>query len=124
MSGGWILNLVDKNGDTIRFDEEKLIMEYGKAKFTKRAELIITYNYGGLFYHAFKAAGKDGGVRSLRGMTGKESLKLLDEAIVNIGYGITDIDYLKPTAGNAANALGQVRYLASLCADGVWDCTM
>ena len=82
---------------------------------TTSAHLNVTYNYG---QHYYRVMG-DGGIRSIYGKTGAESLSMLGTAIANLGDDVDD-DYWKPTEGNAKAALMQLRALALMRPDGVW----
>lgn len=83
---------------------------------TSYAELNITCNYARHFY---KTLG-EGGIRSLYGKTGAESVQLLDAAIEKLGNDVSP-NYWEATEGNAKRALVQVRALAAMRPDGVWD---
>ena len=98
---------------------------------TTQASLNITYNYAPQFFRAFEPYWHDigplpdggaitQGIRILYGMTGASSLPLLDRAIAALGDDV-DPDYWKPTDGNAKRALLQLRALAEMRPDGVWD---
>jgi hypothetical protein len=79
------------------------------------AELNITCNYA---KHFVRVLG-EGGIRSLYGKAGGESVALLKTAISlladDVGGG-----YWKATEGNAKRALTQCLALAYLRPDGVW----
>ncbi len=60
------------------------------------------------------------GIRTIYGLTGAESLPLLNRAIGLLGDDV-DEDYWKPTEGNVKHALIQLRALASMRPDGVWS---
>jgi len=83
---------------------------------TNDAWLNITYNYSPHYRRAFGA----GGIRTLYGMTGAESMPLLRTAI-----GILDDDvdpnYWTATEGNAKRALCQLLAMAQMRPDGVWN---
>lgn len=82
---------------------------------TNEARLNITYNY----WPFFKQFGAEG-IRTLYGMTGAESIPILQKAIDSLS-GIKDDDYWKPTEGNAKDALRKLLALAQMRPDGVWD---
>ena len=100
---------------------------------TTRAHLNVTYNYAPQFYRAFGSAGSvdetscfgqmfagnQRGVRTLYGMTGAESLPVLDKAISILADDV-DPDYWKATDGNAKRALAQLRALAAMRPNGLW----
>ena len=102
---------------------------------TTEAHLNITYNYGGHFYRVFEElpaprplapawmheeGGPVGGIRTLYGLSGAESLIVLDRAIAMLKDDATG-DYWEATEGNAKRALIQLRALATLRPDGIWD---
>lgn len=105
---------------------------------TTKAHLNVTYNYAGIFARTFERLEKPhpkapkwmfepanlqygvGGIRTLYGLTGAESLPILDKAIAALGDDI-DEDYWKPTEGNAKRALTQLQALALMRPDGVWS---
>lgn len=83
---------------------------------TKEAWLNITYNYGKHFYRVMG----EGGIRSIYGLTGAESIPILKEAISKLGDEV-DPDYWKATEGNAKKALHGLLALAQLRPDGIWQ---
>lgn len=83
---------------------------------SKTAEINITYNYA---RHYYRVMG-DKGLRTIYGMTGAESIPVLESAIDQLGDEV-DSDYWKPTEGNAKRALMQCLVLAQMRPDGVWD---
>lgn len=91
---------------------------------TCEAHLNVTYNYGVHFRKVFEPRSIDptgpvNGIRTLYGLTGAQSLPLLDRAISMLGDDV-DEDYWKPTEGNAKRALWQLRALAQMRPDGLW----
>ncbi len=102
---------------------------------TSLAELNVTYNYAPQFTRVFEAltvahdgapdwlkAQADGvqGIRTIYGMTGAQSLPVLERAISQLGDDV-DPDYWKATDGNAKRALLQLKALAAMRPDGVWS---
>lgn len=79
-------------------------------------ELNVTYNYG---IHYYRVMG-DRGIRSIYGMTGGESITVLEDAIIQLGDDVSD-DYWEPTEGNAKRVLIQLLKLAKMRPDGVWN---
>src|SRR3990172_9339544 len=77
------------------------------------ASLNVTYNYARLFRFAFE---DQRGIRTLYGISGAESIQLLERAIANLGDN-TDEDYWAATEGNAKRALYQLMALARLRPD-------
>ena len=83
---------------------------------TKTATLNVTYNYGHYYYRVLGGHG----IRTIYGKTGASSLDVLDKAIAQLGDDV-DPNYWKATEGNAKKALLQLRALATMRPDGVWD---
>jgi hypothetical protein len=93
------------------------------------ADINITYNYATIFRrvlgeresdHRENRDGKLCGIRLIYGMTGAESIPVLEAAIEKLGDDV-DPDYWKATEGNAKRALQQCLALARLRPDGVWN---
>lgn len=80
--------------------------------------LNVTYNYGRIFRRP-EVLGEEG-IRTIYGMTGAESIPVLQKAIANLGDD-TDPDYWKPTDGNAKRPLCQLLAMAQMRPDGIWD---
>ena len=83
---------------------------------TRKAWLNVTYNYSP---HFRRVLGDDG-IRCIYGKTGAETIPLLTEAAAKLGDDV-DEDYWNPTEGNAKRALLQLKALAELRPDGVWE---
>jgi hypothetical protein len=83
---------------------------------TRLAELNVTYNYA----RHFGVINEGDGIRAIYGMTGADSITLLEKAIASLADDV-DPDYWKPTEGNAKRALCQLLSLAKMRPDGVWD---
>lgn len=83
---------------------------------TRHASFNITWNYGD---HFRKILG-DQGIRIIYGMTGAESIPVLEKAISQLGDDV-DVDYWKPTEGNAKKALYCLIKLARIRPDGLWN---
>lgn len=81
------------------------------------ASLNVTYNYG---MHLRAAFNSDKGIRTIYGMSGAESLPILERAISELDDDV-DPDYWKSTQGNTKRALTQLLALAKMRPDGVWD---
>lgn len=80
------------------------------------AWLNVTYNYSPHFYRTMG----EKGIRTIYGMTGRESLPLLDAAIAQLADDEV-ADYWAATEGNAKNALKNLRSLALACPEAVWN---
>ncbi len=83
---------------------------------TREAHLNVTYNYGS----AFRKVLGEGGIRTIYGMTGAESIPVLQRAADQLGDDATG-NYWDDTEGNAKRALYKLIALAKLRPDGVWD---
>ncbi len=80
-----------------------------------RAHLNVTYNYAVIFHRVLGSEG----IRTIYGMTGAESIPLLEGAATQLGNDV-DPDYWKATEGNAKRALLQLAALAKMRPDAVW----
>ena len=89
-----------------------------RAGGDRELSLSITYNYGSIFCREDVLG--ESGIRSLRGMTGAESIPLLQRAIGALGDE-EDPDYWEPAEGNGKRALCGLLAFAQLRPDGVWE---
>lgn len=105
-----------KTGETIEFDE-KHVLRGGTycVGGTNLAELNVTYNYG---THYYRTMG-DKGIRTIYGLTGEQSIPVLQAAIEQLGDDIS-LDYWEPTEGNAKAALKDLLTLAEIAPHGIW----
>ena len=78
--------------------------------------LNVTYNYA----PHFKRVLGERGVRTIYGMTGAESIPVLEAAAARLADDASD-DYWDATEGNAKSALLQLAAMAHLRPDGIWD---
>ena len=78
--------------------------------------LNVTYNYG---KHYYRVLG-DKGIRTIYGMTGAESIPVLEAAAAKLSDEVSD-DYWEATEGNAKRPLLQLAAMARMRPDGVWD---
>lgn len=83
---------------------------------TTECWLNITYNYAPIFRRVLG----DKGIRTIYGMTGAESIPVLEAAASRLADDATG-NYWDATEGNAKRALLQLVALAKLRPDGVWD---
>ena len=83
---------------------------------TREAHLNVTYNYA----EHYKRVLGEKGIRTIYGMTGAESIPLLEAAASRLADDATG-NYWDATDGNAKRALLQLVALAKLRPDGVWD---
>jgi hypothetical protein len=79
--------------------------------------LNVTYNYAPMFRRALDT---EHGIRALYGKSGAVAVPMLDRAIAALGDDVSD-NYWAATEGNAKRALVQLRAMALLRPDGVWD---
>ena len=82
---------------------------------TKEAWLNITYNYAPHYYEVLG----EKGIRTIYGMTGAESIPILQAAADRLGDDISD-DYWESTEGNAKRPLLQLVAMAQMRPDGIW----
>lgn len=82
---------------------------------TRELWLNITYNYSDILQRVLGPKG----IRTFYGLTGAQSLPLLEAAIAQLGDDVDD-DYWQPTDGNAKTALCGLRAFAQLRPDGIW----
>ena len=82
---------------------------------TKECSLNITYNYGVFYYEVFG----EKGIRKLYGMSGAESIPVLESAIEKLGNDVSEY-YWDATEGNAKKPLYQLLAFAKLRPDGIW----
>lgn len=83
---------------------------------TREAHLNVTYNYA----EHYKRVLSEKGIRTIYGMTGAESIPVLQRAADQLGDDATG-NYWDDTEGNAKRALYKLIALAKLRPDGVWD---
>lgn len=83
---------------------------------TTSCTLNITYNYG----PAFRKVLGEKGIRTIYGMTGAESIPVLEAAAARLADDATG-NYWDATEGNVKRALLQLAALAKLRPDGIWD---
>ena len=113
---GYDIYLNEPGGGTIIFDEPHH-MKGGTFVLggTRQAWLKVTYNYSPILYHVM-----EGGIRSIYGKTGHESIPILEGAISLLKDDVSD-DYWEPTEGNVKKALQNLLMMARMRPDGVWD---
>ena len=83
---------------------------------TRELWLNVTYNYA----PHFKRVLGESGIRAIYGMTGAESIPVLEDAASRLADDASD-DYWDATEGNAKRALLQLAAMARLRPDGIWD---
>lgn len=86
---------------------------------TREAWLSVTYNYSD-FYYRDDVMDSQKGIRCIYGLTGAESIPVLERAIAALGDDKTD-NYWEPTEGNAKAALCSLLAFARMRPDGIWD---
>lgn len=84
---------------------------------TTELHLNITYNYSQYYYKYIDAKL---GIRKIYGMTGLDSIPLLESAANSLGDDV-DNDYWNPTEGNAKRPLLHLIVMAKMRPDGIWD---
>jgi hypothetical protein len=82
---------------------------------TTQCSLNITYNYSKIYYNVLG----EGGIRSIYGISGADSIPILQGAINKLKNDASN-NYWEPTEGNAKRALLQLIALAKLRPDGIW----
>lgn len=104
-------------GDTLELDNPHQ-MQGGTFALggTTEAHLNVTYNYSPQFRRVLG----EKGIRSIYGMSGAASLPALNNAIAQLADDVAP-DYWAATDGNAKRALMQLRALAEMRPDGIWD---
>lgn len=141
---GYSIYLSDPvTGEVLELDEPHF-MRGGMYKLGGDTELrlYITYSYSNWYYRddAFgdkveTDEGSTGGIRTLYGMTGLESIPLLEKVInvlENLDEDLTEEeikeyksfcggDYWVPTRENAIKPLYQLLTMAKMRPDGVWQ---
>lgn len=106
------------SGDTIEFSRPHFLTGGTYAiGGTTEAWLNITYNYSPHFYRLID---KENGIRAIYGMTGAESIPLLQKAASELADDVCS-NYWEPTEGNAKSALLKLIALAEMRPDGVWN---
>lgn len=76
--------------------------------------LNVTYNYSGHIGRVLP-----GGIRSIYGKTGVQSIPMLKAAIEQLGDDVSD-NYWDSTDGNVKRALCQLLALAEMLPHGIW----
>ena len=105
-------------GETVQFDKPHQ-MRGGTYQIggTTEAWLNVTYNYS---EHYARTIDDEKGIRKIYGMTGTESIPLLENAVSLLKDDYTN-NYWDATEGNAIRALQNLIALAKMAPDGVWD---
>ncbi len=114
----WSCVLTDsKTGDAVELSRPPVCYGGNYCIGSREAYLYITYNYGTVFR---KVNGNKGLVEWLNGLTGAESIPVLEAAIAQLGDDVREW-YWEPTEGNAKRALRQLLDFAKERLDGVWE---
>lgn len=107
----------DRSGEVMRSDKPHFIRGGNYAKRgTTMAWLNITYNYAPIFREHFGPKG----IRWLYGQRVTDTIPALTE-IIDTLKDDNDDNYWNPTEGNARLALINLRTLAGMFPEGVWD---
>lgn len=114
------ISLIDPvTKETLELSEEHFM--YGGTYAiggTRELRLNVTYNYSS-FYYRPDVLGKKG-IRTIYGMTGAESILLLEKAASALSDDVNQ-DYWEPTEGNAKRPLLQLAVMAKMRPNGIWD---
>lgn len=111
------IHLSNPDGSTVEFESpHDLTGGTYQLGGTRDAWLNVTYNYAPHFYRVLG----DMGIRSIYGMTGLDSVLVLETGIKQLGTD-TDPDYWAPTEGNARKALEALLTLAKAAPSAVWN---
>lgn len=115
----YFVSLIDPVSKETLNTEQKHFIRGGTYQIggTTELELNVTYNYCKLYYGDDKL-GEDG-LRGLSGMTGAETIPILQRAISNLGDDVSN-DYWEATEGNAKRALCSLLSFAQMRPDGIW----
>lgn len=99
--------------------DEKHMIHGGMFAMGGTSELWmnITWNYSDFFYEHID---EEKGIRAIYGMSGADSIPILESAIAKLKDDATD-DYWEATEGNAKRDLYGLLALAKLRPDGIWD---
>lgn len=105
-------------GEVIEFDKPHEMRggTYQMGGCTE-AWLNVTYNYSPHYRRVF---GNDKGIRTIYGMSGADSIPILESAAAKLGDDVSE-DYWEPTEGNAKRPLLQLASMAKMRPDGIWD---
>lgn len=114
------ISLVDENGQSIQLEEKHDIKGGTYAMGgTNQAWVNITYNYCDHFRKIFKPRNNIYGIRSIYGLSGKESISILENAMSELKDDVSD-NYWESTEGNAKESLRSLLTLAKLAPQGIW----
>lgn len=102
--------------DPVTRDVIEVDIPHQMAGGTKELWLNVTWNYDRFFCNTIG----EKGIRTIYGMSGAESIPILENAINQLGDDAT-LDYWKPTEGNAKRALLKLLAMAKMTPDGIWD---
>lgn len=107
------------SGETLKTDQPHFMRGGTYAMYgTTELWLNVTYNYGRIFDREDVLG--ENGIRTIHGMTGLESIPVLEKAISALKDDVSK-DYWEPTEGNAKRALVKLLTMAQMRPDGVWD---
>ena len=110
------ISLTDpETGETLFADEPHGCRGGTYAAGDRELWLDVTYNYSGDFS---RVLGKNG-IRSIYGLTGEQSIPILERAAKKLQGPVSD-NYWDPTPGNARQAIETLLTLAKLAPHGIW----
>ena len=116
----WDISLTDRVTGEVLHSDSPHMMRGGTFMLGGTTELWlnITYNYSKV-YHRDSVFGKDG-IGTIFGMTGLESIPLLEKAIHALGDDVSK-NYWEATEGNAKRPFVQLLTMAKMRPDGIWQ---
>ena len=83
---------------------------------SKELALSVTYNYSPIY----KKVMGNKGINIINGKTGLESIKIFEDAIVQLNDNVSS-NYWDVTEGNAKRPLIQLKTMAEMRPDGIWQ---
>lgn len=112
------IELIDPVSKETLHVEDNHFMRGGTFAIGGTTELCldVTYNYSKRLYEVMG----EKGIRSIYGLTGLESIPVLENAIAELGDDVSD-NYWDATDGNAKRALINLKTMAQMRPDGIWD---
>lgn len=103
-------------GRAVEFDKPHGIKGGTFTPRDRTASLNVTYNYSSLF----KRSLGENGIRTIYGMTGKQSIPVIEKAMKSLGDDVS-ANYWAATEGNAKRALKHLLNFAKSAPQGIWS---
>jgi hypothetical protein len=115
---GYDIEIVSKKARRTLWKRDKHHFRGGTYQVggSNQAHISISYNYAKFFVSVLG----ENGIRTLYGMSSKESIPLLTQCIDRLVGGPSG-NYWEPSEGNARQALILLRELAMVYPDGIWQ---